>query len=76
VPKVTDASKHHGNAGFIRRGNYLVISNRSARLDNSADTSFSGIIDAIAEGKKRVRGHNGAGNFKSSMLSFDSRNAR
>src|SRR3989338_10985748 len=49
------AGKHHGNAVLIACGNYVLILDGAARLDDCVDPELRDFIYTVAEWKERVR---------------------
>ncbi len=54
MPEVPHAGEHHREAQLVRRGDYVVIAHRTARLNHRGDAVLGGFLDAIGKGKKGV----------------------
>ena len=47
MPEVPHPGEDHREAGFVRRGDHLVVANRSARLDYAGCAGFDGGVRII-----------------------------
>ena len=54
MPKMSHASKNHGNAMFIGSGDDLIITHRTARLDDTFNASFGGVINTVSKWEKSI----------------------
>src|SRR6266566_7382387 len=55
MPEVTHAGEHHRYAGSIRSRNYLLVTHRSAGLDDGGDPGRDRCFDTVGEGEERIR---------------------
>src|SRR5687768_8089657 len=47
--------KYHRHTVLVRRGDHLSVAYGTSGLDDGRDTRFGGLVDAVAEGKERIR---------------------
>ena len=71
MPEVAHAGKYHGHTRFVRRGDYFFIAHRTTGLDHRCDPALGSVVDAIAEGEERIRGHDRAFDLESRVFRFD-----
>ena len=46
--EVPNAGEDHGQAVFVRGGDYFVVADGASRLDHRGDAVFGGFVEAVA----------------------------
>src|SRR6185295_6642385 len=59
--EVTDAGENHRQSVSVGGGDYLVVSNGTARLDHRGDSMLRSLVDSVAKRKERIRCQHRAG---------------
>ena len=54
MPEVADSGEGHGKSPLVGGGYYLVITNRTARLDNACRASFCGGDESVREREESI----------------------
>src|SRR5690625_4322496 len=70
MPKVSDASKDHGQTSFIGSSDNFLITNAASRLNNCCGSRVCDNVQAISKGEEGVRRHHSAGQAQSRSAGF------
>ena len=58
------AGKHHRDAAFVGRGDYLLIAQAASGLDYGRGAGIGDDVEAVAKGEKRIRRNDRSGEGK------------
>ncbi len=76
MAEVAHAGEHHGNTGFVGRGDHFVVAHRATRLDHCGDAGLGCVVDTVAEREEGIGSHDRALHLQTGVFGLDRGDAR